>query len=126
MESTMGGIGEMARDSGLCVSALRFYDRAGVLVPARVDPVTGYRWYEPGQLGEARLPARLCRAGMPLADVRLVLAGWSWPAGPAPAPAATRSAASFRPICTGSNKGRPRPAPSSPRSETCSTTGRTP
>ncbi|MFE5032818.1 DNA polymerase III subunit beta family protein [Streptomyces sp. NPDC056683] len=73
----MRSIGEMARDSGLGVSALRFYDRAGVLVPAWVDPVSGYRWYATGQLEEARLLARLRRAGMPLADIRLVLAGWS-------------------------------------------------
>ncbi|WP_078853817.1 MerR family transcriptional regulator [Streptomyces sp. FxanaA7] len=73
----MRSIGEMARDCGLSVSALRFYDRAGVLVPAWVDPVSGYRWYEPEQLEEARLLARLRRAGMPLADIRLVLAGWA-------------------------------------------------
>ncbi|MFC8082817.1 MerR family transcriptional regulator [Streptomyces sp. NPDC057340] len=73
----MRSIGEMARASGLGVSALRFYDRAGVLVPARVDPASGYRWYAPEQLDEARLLARLRRAGMPLADIRLVLAGWS-------------------------------------------------
>jgi DNA-binding transcriptional MerR regulator len=73
----MRSIGDMARDSGLGVSALRFYDRSGVLVPAWVDPMSGYRWYGPGQLAEARLLARLRRAGMPLADVRLVLAGWS-------------------------------------------------
>ncbi|WP_328492577.1 MerR family transcriptional regulator [Streptomyces sp. NBC_00414] len=73
----MRSIGEMAREGGLGVSALRFYDRAGVLVPAWVDPVSGYRWYEPGQLEEARLLARLRRAGMPLADIRLVLAGWA-------------------------------------------------
>ncbi|MGW2893936.1 DNA polymerase III subunit beta family protein [Streptomyces sp. NPDC001212] len=73
----MRSIGEMARDSGLSVSALRFYDRAGVLVPAWVDPVSGYRWYGPEQCEEARLLARLRRAGMPLADIRLVLAGWS-------------------------------------------------
>ncbi len=73
----MRSIGEMARESGLGVSALRFYDRAGVLVPDQVDPVTGYRWYAPEQLGEARVLARLRRAGMPLADVRLVLAGWT-------------------------------------------------
>ncbi|MGW3668282.1 DNA polymerase III subunit beta family protein [Streptomyces sp. NPDC005141] len=73
----MRSIGEMARDSGLSVSALRFYDRGGVLVPAWVDPVSGYRWYDPEQLEEARLLARLRRAGMPLADIRLVLAGWS-------------------------------------------------
>ena len=73
----MRSIGEMARDSGLSVSALRFYDGAGVLVPAWVDPVSGYRWYGPEQLEEARLLARLRRAGMALADIRLVLAGWS-------------------------------------------------
>ncbi|MFF6803845.1 MerR family transcriptional regulator [Streptomyces sp. NPDC012616] len=73
----MRSIGEMARDGGLGVSALRFYDRAGVLVPAWVDPVSGYRWYEAAQLEEARLLARLRRAGMPLADIRLVLAAWS-------------------------------------------------
>ncbi|MFI8091723.1 MerR family transcriptional regulator [Streptomyces sp. NPDC086080] len=73
----MRSIGEMARDSGLGASALRFYDRAGVLVPDHVDPVSGYRWYAPGQLSEARLLARLRRAGMPLADIRLVLAGWT-------------------------------------------------
>jgi DNA-binding transcriptional MerR regulator len=77
VENDMRSIGEMARDSGLGVSALRFYDRAGVLVPAWVDPVSGYRWYEPEQLEEARLLARLRRAGMPLADIRLVLASWS-------------------------------------------------
>ncbi len=73
----MRSIGEVARDSGLGVSALRFYDRAGVLVPAWVDPVSGYRWYRPEQVEEARLLARLRRAGLPLADIRLVLAGWS-------------------------------------------------
>jgi DNA-binding transcriptional MerR regulator len=73
----MRSIGELSRDSGLSVSALRFYDGAGVLVPAWVDQVSGYRWYGPGQLEESRLLARLRRAGMPLADIRLVLAGWS-------------------------------------------------
>jgi DNA-binding transcriptional MerR regulator len=73
----MRSIGELSRDSGLSVSALRFYDGAGVLVPARVDPVSGYRWYGAGQLEESRVLARLRRAGMPLADIRLALAGWS-------------------------------------------------
>lgn len=73
----MRSIGETARDSGLSVSALRFYDGAGVLVPVRVDPASGYRWYGPEQVEEARLLARLRRAGMPVPDIRLVLAGWA-------------------------------------------------
>ena len=73
----MHSIGELARRSGLTVSALRFYDGAGVLVPAWVDPSSGYRWYEAEQLAEARLLARLRRVQLPLADIRMVLAGWA-------------------------------------------------
>ncbi|MER7708559.1 MerR family transcriptional regulator [Kitasatospora sp. NPDC097605] len=73
MESDLRSIGELARDSGLSVSALRFYDGAGVLAPARVDPRTGYRWYAPEQLADARLLARLRRIGLPLAGIRAVL-----------------------------------------------------
>lgn len=69
----MRSIGELARASGLSVSALRFYDGAGVLVPAVVDPATGYRWYAPEQLDPARLLASLRRVGMPLAEIRAVL-----------------------------------------------------
>ncbi len=69
----MRGIGELARDSGLTVSALRFYDGAGVLVPARVDPHSNYRWYSDEQVVVARLVARLRRVAMPLADIRRVL-----------------------------------------------------
>ncbi|MFI9269545.1 MerR family transcriptional regulator [Kitasatospora sp. NPDC052896] len=73
MESEMYSIGRLARESGLGVSALRFYDGAGVFGPARVDPQTGYRWYAPDQLADARLLCRLRRVGLPLADIRLVL-----------------------------------------------------
>ncbi|BCJ31254.1 MerR family transcriptional regulator [Actinocatenispora sera] len=67
-------IGELARASGLPVSALRFYDGARLLVPAQVDPRSGYRRYGPDQVAAARLVARLRRVGMPLADMRLLLA----------------------------------------------------
>jgi DNA-binding transcriptional MerR regulator len=70
----MRGIGEMARDCGLTVSALRFYDGAGVLVPAQMDPRSNYRWYSDEQVPTARLIARLRRVGMPLADISRVLA----------------------------------------------------
>ncbi|NHO82344.1 MerR family transcriptional regulator [Micromonospora sp. CMU55-4] len=69
VESELRSIGELARASGLTVSALRFYDRSGVLAPARVDPVTGYRWYTEEQVDPARLVAGLRRVGMPLAGI---------------------------------------------------------
>jgi DNA polymerase-3 subunit beta len=73
VESDMRSIGETARASGLSVSALRFYDRAGVLVPALVDPENGYRWYSDQQVDQARLVAGLRRVGMPVAEIASVL-----------------------------------------------------
>ena len=65
----MRSIGELARASGLTVSALRFYDGAGVLVPAQVDAVTGYRRYTDDQVRAARLIAGLRRVGMPVTEI---------------------------------------------------------
>jgi DNA-binding transcriptional MerR regulator len=65
----MRSIGEVARASGLSVSALRFYDGAGVLIPAEVDPATGYRRYTDDQLRAARLIAGLRRAGMGVPEI---------------------------------------------------------
>lgn len=79
----MRSIGETARDSGLTVSALRFYDGADVLGPAWVDPQTGYRWYDERQLADARLLARLRRVGLPLAEIRIVLGARPGAAGEA-------------------------------------------
>jgi DNA polymerase-3 subunit beta len=73
VESDMRSIGETARASGLSVSALRFYDREGVLVPALVDPENGYRWYSDRQVDQARLVAGLRRVGLPVAGIVAVL-----------------------------------------------------
>jgi DNA-binding transcriptional MerR regulator len=67
-------IGQVARLSGLTVSALRFYDTAGVLIPAVVDERSGYRWYGRAQVDDARVVARLRRVGMPLPEIGRVLA----------------------------------------------------
>jgi protein phosphatase len=67
-------IGAFARASRLSPKALRLYDDLGLLTPAHVDPHSGYRFYEPGQLEQARLVAWLRRLGMPLARIREVCA----------------------------------------------------
>jgi DNA-binding transcriptional MerR regulator len=72
-------IGEIARASGLSISALRYYDGTGVLVPAEVDPLTGYRRYSDDQLRAARLVAGLRRVGMPVAGIALAVAELSRP-----------------------------------------------
>lgn len=63
----------MSRRSGLTVSALRFYDREGVLPAARVDPVTSYRRYEMSQVRQARLLSGMRRVSMPLAEMAAVI-----------------------------------------------------
>ncbi|MFI0819372.1 MerR family transcriptional regulator [Streptomyces sp. NPDC021098] len=65
-------IGAFARASRLSPKALRLYDELGLLTPARVDPHSGYRLYDPAQLERARLVAWLRRLGMPLARIRTV------------------------------------------------------
>jgi protein phosphatase len=65
-------IGAFAKASRLSPKALRLYDELGLLTPARVDPVTGYRLYAPQQLDQARLVAWLRRLGMPLARIQHV------------------------------------------------------
>lgn len=62
-------VGAFSRASGLPVSALRYYDAAGLLLPAHVDPASGYRWYTLDQIERARLVAGLRRTGMPVADI---------------------------------------------------------
>ncbi|MFI7327786.1 MerR family DNA-binding transcriptional regulator [Streptomyces rubiginosohelvolus] len=67
-------IGEFARLSRLSARALRRYDELGLLRPALVDPVNGYRYYGPAQVEGARLVAWLRRIGMPLNRIGRVVA----------------------------------------------------
>lgn len=68
-------IGEFSRLVGVTPSALRYYDDCGLLVPARIDARTGYRFYTPAQQRRAVLIRLLRDAGLPLADVRRVVEG---------------------------------------------------
>jgi DNA-binding transcriptional MerR regulator len=67
------GIGEFASRSRLSARALRIYDELGLLPPARVDEDSGYRFYEPGQLKQARLIAALRQLHFPLAEIQAIL-----------------------------------------------------
>jgi DNA polymerase-3 subunit beta len=68
-------IGDFARAVGLPASALRHYDECGLLVPARTDASTGYRYYTPTLEQRARLIAKMRGVGVPIEQMRLVLDG---------------------------------------------------
>lgn len=60
-------IGAVARQAGVSVDTVRFYERVGVLpVPARTE--SGYRDYEPGTVERIRLTRALQAIGFTLAD----------------------------------------------------------
>jgi DNA-binding transcriptional MerR regulator len=68
-------IGDVSRMSRLTVTALRHYHDEGLLVPDRVDRVTGYRYYGDGQVTEALRLGLLRQLGVPLAELRRLAAG---------------------------------------------------
>ncbi len=75
MKDTYITTGEFGKLSGLSVKALRLYDVSGLLAPASVDAVTGYRRYSPDQLERARRIGLLRQVDVPLAVIADVLSG---------------------------------------------------
>jgi DNA-binding transcriptional MerR regulator len=66
-------IGQFAYASGLTVKALRYYDRTGVLVPARVDLQNGYRWYSSAQLEDAATIRGFRAVQVPVSELAALL-----------------------------------------------------
>jgi DNA-binding transcriptional MerR regulator len=66
-------IGEFSRRSHLSVKALRLYDEIGVLLPARVDKDSGYRYYDAAQFEKARIIAMLRQLDFSLSDIKVML-----------------------------------------------------
>lgn len=72
--SVMFTIGQFSRATHLSVKALRHYDDVGLLVPAEIDPATGYRRYQASQAPTAHLIRRLRDLAMPVMEIREVVA----------------------------------------------------
>ncbi|MDD6289042.1 MAG: MerR family transcriptional regulator [Eggerthellales bacterium] len=73
-------IGEFSKLSQLTVKALRHYEKEGLLLPAHVDPWTGYRQYQTSQLVDAARIKSLRQLGLSIDQVRSILRGenpWS-------------------------------------------------
>jgi len=73
MSEGLMSIGMFSRASLLSIKALRAYHDAGILVPARVDPDTGYRSYLATQLPDSAVLRRLRALDLPLADIGEIL-----------------------------------------------------
>jgi len=66
-------IGPFSRASFLSVKTLRAYHEAGLLVPAVIDPRTGYRSYSIAQLTDAAVILRLRTLDVPLESIGQIL-----------------------------------------------------
>jgi DNA-binding transcriptional MerR regulator len=66
-------IGEFAAATQLSPKALRLYDEQGLLQPARIDPASGYRYYDSNQVSTGRLVRTLRDMDLALADVARVV-----------------------------------------------------
>lgn len=67
-------IGEFASIGGVTVRMLRHYDRLGLLVPAHVNPTTGYRYYRAEQFRPLNRLIALKDLGFTLEQVGTLLA----------------------------------------------------
>ena len=73
--SAVFSIGEFPRiAAGLSIKTLRFHEQ-GLLTPARVDPETGYRYYDTPQVEKARVIRQLRDMDFSLEEIGQILQG---------------------------------------------------
>lgn len=66
-------IGEFSKITGLTVKTLRFYHEEELLVPAHVDPGSGYRYFDESQIEVARVIAFLRKLEFPLSEIKAIV-----------------------------------------------------
>ena len=66
-------VGNFAALCACSAQTLRYYDRAGLLKPLRVDPWTGYRYYEESQLQDYWRIKDYQQAGFSIGEIRKLL-----------------------------------------------------
>lgn len=75
MEEQLMKIGEIAAFFNVSQKAIRIYEKAGILVPAKVDPETGYRYYNAQQVQTLNALLELKTLGFTLKEIKKVMAG---------------------------------------------------
>ena len=67
-------IGDFATFTHVSIPALRLWDRRRILIPARVDPTTGYRFYSAEQATLVQRIVELKEFGFTLTQIGAILA----------------------------------------------------
>ena len=74
-ESTLYKIGVFAAMNHVTVKALRFYEEQGLLMPAQIQPDTGYRYYTLSQMADLHRITALKKAGFTLEEIAKISLG---------------------------------------------------
>lgn len=68
-------IGEFSYLCNMSIKTLRYYDKIGILIPRKVDELTGYRYYDIDQLEKAKKIKELQNASFTLEEIKSILEG---------------------------------------------------
>lgn len=75
MEEPLMKIGEIAAFFNVSVKAVRLYEKKGIIVPAKVDPATGYRYYTVDQVQTLNALLELKALGFSLREIKGIMSG---------------------------------------------------
>jgi DNA-binding transcriptional MerR regulator len=75
MEEKLLKIGEIAAFFNVSVKAIRIYEKKGILIPAKTDPDTAYRYYSADQIQTLNALLELKSLGFSLEEVKNIMAG---------------------------------------------------
>ncbi len=68
-------ISELADFFGTTPKALRLYEKKGILVPCKIDPLTGYRYYSADQVKKLNVLVELQELGFTLNEIKKIMKG---------------------------------------------------
>lgn len=75
MEEPLMKIGEIAAFYNVSVKAIRLYEKKGIIIPAKVDAATGYRYYTADQVRTLNILLELKALGFSLEEIKSILSG---------------------------------------------------
>ena len=68
-------ISELADFFGTTPKALRLYEKKGIIIPSKVDPLTGYRYYSVDQVKKLNVLVELQELGFSLNEIKKIMKG---------------------------------------------------
>jgi len=68
-------ISELADFFGTTPKALRLYEKKGIIIPSKVDPQTGYRYYSADQVKKLNVLVELQELGFSLNEIKKIMKG---------------------------------------------------